>query len=447
MRLGPVSQNLHVSQAAPAAKSAPAQKPNHTEAEQAEPHTINDEAPESLPPCQEVEDLEELFPGIAEGLSPAYLNFSEHLPRAMESPSILSMEQSAPGGLNLKRIPPVPVQRITSDPILGSSLSKLESHIENLDADLHIKNLLRTGLHREDLLAALCCEELRNESCAWESLRDWVANAGLVPSTSVVESLAQTLLRETELLDSFSRYSEQYFCLKYLHGIAHQAKQVLKRLFGTSFQDIPLRLRVIAGEKNNAGYEWVQGEARLTLQLSERHRGSRGGLEHQTSTGPFSQRFLFRRGLIDLVSFIHEYAHAAFDRALGGPVEISLSKVGRALSEGFAVLAELAALHHLSGLPETALLEGDRQALSERRRQRIAWLQEGMSQGPSSLQMPYMEGTELFSTLFRQGGFPAVFEALEQLSLARCNSTKRNERAYLEARPQPGQVWNLLKKP
>ena len=440
MRLGPISQS-HSSPYVASTPSAGAPASAET-SEQPQALTVEDEAPESLPYLEPTESFED-YVGILEGLSSNYLRVSQHLPRG-DSPTLLdSSVDSSP--LQLRELPSVSPRDWNSEPVFQTLHENFRQGIMTLGSGSEAQALLLAALQREDLLAGLCREAFSTENSSWEKLRDWIAASGFPPTNSLIESLSQALLHsKPALLQPADAYSEAYFQRKYLHGLSSQAQRVLQKLYGSDFLSLPLRLRVLLAERNNAGYEWVQGEARLTLQLREPLGLHRMTFQQQQSSGPFGEDFPFRRGVVDSISFIHEYAHATFDAVLGGPVDTSLQRVGRSLSEGFAVLTELVAIDYLLRRPDDTMLQGDRQSLSERRRQRTEWLQLGLEQGLSSSQMPYIEGTELLTRLFREGGFSGVFRALRKLQLPRCNSLKRNNPAYREAIPDPEKTWELL---
>jgi hypothetical protein len=229
----------------------------------------------------------------------------------------------------------------------------------------------------------------------------------------------------------------------YATNLAAHTKALYQRYFSDYFLDLDLLIQVQVGAGNNGGYEWVQGRSRLTLQTDNPlERGSEPHL--QKTVGALEADHRFRRGVSDLISFVHEYAHATYDALLGVSASVDVGCANRSFSEGFAVLLELLAIDHLLQLETHQIIEGDREDLAERRNQRVRWLQQVL-QGPSSpAHLAYAEGTELMANLHRAGGLPRVTDFVKAVVPNKANSLSRQHPDYHQAVGDPAKMRTLV---
>ena len=238
-----------------------------------------------------------------------------------------------------------------------------------------------------------------------------------------------------------SRSTQAESGLRYAENLANHTRALYQTYFPDQFLDLDLLIQMEVGERNNAGYEWIQGRSRLTLQTST-----------QLTDEPFMQKTQgtlnsarhFRRGVSDLISFVHEYAHATYDALLGVPAGIDVQRANRAFSEGFAVLFELLSIDHLLALPDSRLFPGDQADLSARREHRVVWLQQTL-QGPvPQSQLAYAEGTELMANLHREGGLIEVVRFVKDVVPNKANALSRSHPDYQKAACCPRMMRNLV---
>ena len=231
---------------------------------------------------------------------------------------------------------------------------------------------------------------------------------------------------------------------RYAQNLAQQTKAFYRKYFSDEFLDLDLLIEFQKTDKNNAGYEWIQGRSRLTLQSSTPIEFDTPHL--QKTSGSLGSRVSYRRGVADLISFVHEYAHATYDALLGVPADIDVLRANRAFSEGFAVLLELRAIDHLLELPDSRLVRGDKSDLSERRAQRITWLQQVLEGPVPASQMAYAEGIELMAALHRAGGLPEVVEFVRSVVPNKANALSRSHPDYRRAVGNPRLMKDLVLK-
>lgn len=226
---------------------------------------------------------------------------------------------------------------------------------------------------------------------------------------------------------------------RYAATLLNRTGDLLRCYCPEVFASLGIKLRVVAASTNNAGYEWVQGKARLTLQGPDLLNSTSSSLALLPSMGPFGGSHTFRRETVDLISFIHEYGHAIYDRLLGVPAKVSVNYANRALSEGFAVLLELIVLDHLTGINE-----GDAD-FEQRRRQRIDWLKGILDGDTCSSKWAYAEGTEIMVNLFRAGGLQRVRQFVTEIRPKKADALRRDHESYQEALCRPEAVLRLLR--
>jgi len=142
----------------------------------------------------------------------------------------------------------------------------------------------------------------------------------------------------------------------------------------------------------------------------------------------------------DLVSFIHEYAHGIYDKILGVPASIKMTRVNRSISEGFAVLLELLAIDCVA--EESS--DMDRRDFLERRDQRIRWLQKVLTPGADDALLAYAEGVELMVNVFRSGGLAAVRDFVSRVKVTKADNLKRSNPKYREAVGIPEKILELV---
>lgn len=417
--------------ATPVARAAARTEVSKNEESEFEP-AIQDEGPSGVG-AVEVVGNEERFPGIAEGLTAGYLSSDRRLPAAAEVPGTLPSETGAP---EFGQAPSL----WSECPDLQLARQRLCQTLEGLGPSTPLRLSFEQVVQREDLMTAVptrdhwALPELRRER-----LQECLVLMGWLPQEPHLDELQELLgSDELEVIDQLAHYSNCYWGTKYLSGKVVQAKTILRRLWGTRFRDRKLRLRVQAAERNNAGYEWVQGEARLTLSLHRDSYKQMNSLENQVTASVFGGEASHRRGALDLISMIHECAHACFDDMWGLPAAAAPGSVSRAMSEGFAVVTELVSLDCL------ASSSADRLTFSRRRAQRVEWLQEALTGAAPDDRLAYLEGVETFANLYRTGGFDAVFDFIAGLDPVRCNATARSHEKYQAAIPRPEEIAALL---
>lgn len=236
-------------------------------------------------------------------------------------------------------------------------------------------------------------------------------------------------------------FSQLYFSHAYALAVAARCREVIQRFFPALYLELPLNIQ-LSDSGAGGGYEWVQGVPRITLALGDSLVSVREAQDQVLTAGPFGGDHLYRRGVVDLIFFVHEYAHALFDRFLGVPAETDVQCVSRALSEGFAVLLEILILDELSREPD-----GDafyRVDLEKRRRQRVEWLRRVLDPDPAPALQAYAEGTEIMVGVYRQGGVEAVKSFLLGLNPARASALQRSHPDYRAAFPDPAKIGLLV---
>ena len=385
---------------------------------------IEDEGPSGVAVVDAVGG-EERFPGIAEGLTPGYLGSDRRRPVAASAPGTLPAEA---GETEFGQRPSLWSQCLD----LELARKKLLQTLDGSTPPSPLSQTFRQVVQREDLLRAVPTgQDWELPELRRSGLQECLVLLGWLPQDNHLDELEVMV---GQVHDQLADYWACYLGSRYLEGKVRQARTVLKKLWGSRFRDRKLRLRVCAAERNNAGYEWVQGEARLTLSLDHGSYAQLGSLEDQLTATVFGGEACHRRGALDLISMIHEYAHACFDDLWGTPAAAGMQSVSRALSEGFAVLTELVSLDFLT--PTCA----DGHTFSQRRVQRIEWLQQGLDGAAPDERMAYLEGVETFANLYRSGGFESVFDFMACLDPARCNATPRSHEKYQSAIPHPEEI-------
>lgn len=227
----------------------------------------------------------------------------------------------------------------------------------------------------------------------------------------------------------------------YAQNLADHTKALYQHFFSDCYLELKLLVRFQDSETNNAGYEWVQGQSRLTLQT---RLESEAEPHKQKTRGTLDKKSLLRRGVSDLISFVHEYAHATYDALLGVPAATDVNCANRSFSEGFAVLFELLTIDRLLELPEGQRLKGDEEDLKLRRQQRVAWLQKVLESEPLSVaHLAYAEGTELMAQLHRAGGLTRVLSFVKAVNPNKANALSRNHPDYRAAVGDPIRMGKL----
>ena len=229
--------------------------------------------------------------------------------------------------------------------------------------------------------------------------------------------------------------------LRYAENLADHTRALYQKYFADQFLTLDLLIQTEVGARNNAGYEWVQGRSRLTLQTS-------GQLADnpclQKTEGTLNPTYQFRRGVSDLISFVHEYAHATFDALLGVPAGTDVMRANRAFSEGFAVLFELLSIDHLLTLPDSRTFPGDQAVLAARREHRVVWLQRVLEGPVPQAQVAYAEGTELMANLHRAGGLSEVVRFVRDIVPNKANTLSRSHPDYQKAACCPRVMRKLV---
>ena len=229
--------------------------------------------------------------------------------------------------------------------------------------------------------------------------------------------------------------------LRYAEDLATHTRALYQKYFPDEFLDLDLFIQMEVGERNNAGYEWVQGRSRLTLQTSTLLVDEPF---MQKTEGTLNSAHQFRRGVSDLISFVHEYAHATYDALLGVPAGIDVLRANRAFSEGFAVLFELLSIDHLLTLPENRIFPGDQAGLATRREDRVVWLQQALEGPVPPAQLAYAEGTELMANLHREGGLTEVVRFVKDVVPNKANALSRSHPDYQKAACCPRKIRSLV---
>ena len=306
-------------------------------------------------------------------------------------------------------------------------------------------HLLQAVLTSEDLLKLFVAPEVLSSRGGVTHLVDTLVSSSSLPFTTLeYQQMALDLECDGELYGALSQYSETYFAHRYGLGLVNRAQDLFKQTVPELTSSLPLRLVVKPSEVNNAEYEWVEGEHRLTLLVAETLGGLRTEWGTLTSSGSFREPYRYRRENCDLISVVHEYGHALYDRLQGRPANSDLGKVSRALSEGFAILCELLVLDTLSG--NCSLPSGDRDDFRQRRKARVEWLQSLVTEQESFSHLAYAEGTELICSLFRKKGAKGVLLFIQGINGAKSDSLSRRNPRYRCSPTDHVQVGSLLQK-
>lgn len=409
------------------------------------------EEPEPELVTPEDEDIGLLFSGIREGLSVRYLKSaqlakpSNHNPQTLTSLSETFSDHSPE--FSLRQLPEVPASLIEECSPCGHQKARLLQRIQELPTSDPASPLALAILHSEHLLAEVCSASHLEESGGREVwLLKLTQEAGLPSDANARHQLEASLWSEESghLYEQLREYSQEYFAHRYCLAMAEQTKLLLKTYFTPVFLDLPLKVQVLTASKNNAGHEWVAGSHRLTLQIKEPFGDARFDLDQIPTEGSFGTGRFLRRGISDLVSFVHEYAHGIFDKTLGVPASIKLDRVARSLSEGFAVLCELLAIDILLRMDAHHAFENDHAELAWRRSQRIDWLQTILTPDAEPATWAYAEGVELMSGLFREGGLEKILSFLKSLEANKANGLSRQHPSYREAIGKPSKILRLV---
>ena len=405
---------------------------------------------EAAPRSDSEEDLVQRFPGIAEGLSKAYLR--AYSKNAVKSRAPLTLDPNA-GTLGILQSENS-VFRL-SDVAKSSIMNchRVEQHSQGLTNILaacpnkSLHSALFTGIFQNDsLLAAFCRGQLLGEP----SLRQpWLkeVNGQYQLGFDHHDLLElESILFAKELFQEICQFSESYFAHRYGLSLTQQTKTVMSTYFPEIFRDIPLEVEVIPRDFNNASHEWVRGRHRLSLQYADSLADHRKDIPDTRTSGSFASSQPYRRGIADLISFVHEYAHGIYDEILGTPASIKMERVSRVLSEGFAVLLEILSLDHLAEDGPGKWSKEDIDDLIRRRAQRVDWLQGALQPGASESLIAYAEGIELMTNVYRQGGLGAIRTFLESVSSQKADSLSRSNPKYRESIPDPKLISNLIFK-
>lgn len=378
-------------------------------------HSDTVEEREVAPRSAEESELLAMFPGIAEGLTPQYLEPGWQL---TAPPSEVSAFQ--------------PIEIVPKFVLDWSETvhlyKKLNQEFEQQSNEMTV--LAQSVINNEELLALFISRE------SLEDPNDFVTQL----NGQLGLSIPSEQFWQGDNYEKMRVYSQAYFSHRYALELTQQTKSVISHYLGELFLDLPVIVKVVEAEKNNASHEWISGQHRLTLEAKDSFADHRLGIAESISTGSFDQGYNFRRGVTDLVSFVHEYAHGIYDKTLGVPASIKMTRVNRALSEGFAILLELLAIDCLC----EECTDMDRRDFQERRNQRTRWLQEALVPGADDALMAYAEGVELMVNVFRDGGLGAVGEFVSLVRAAKADNLKRSNPKYREVIADPEGVLELV---
>ena len=370
---------------------------------------------DASPRSVEESELLAMFPGIAEGLTPEYFDSGWAL-----TPPPAQTSAFEPSEIDQALV----LKWSETIHLKNRLLEELSSHPSE------VASLVRAVLDEEGVLESFVSEEALGEPA------DFVSELNDLFDFSVTQSQ----LWHDGLYELIRGYSQAYFSHRYALEMTQQTKSVISHYFGELFLDLPVIVKVLEAEQNNASHEWVSGQHRLTMEVKEAFGDHRQDLADLVSSGSFDQGYNFRRGVTDLISFVHEYAHGIYDKTLGVPASIKMTRVNRAISEGFAILLELLAIDCVS--EESS--DMDRRDFQERRDQRILWLQGALKPGADDALMAYAEGVELMVNVFRGGGLGAVRDFVSQVQAARADTLKRSNPKYREVIAVPEGVLELV---
>lgn len=417
MRLNRMTGATPAKAAAPVASAAATQSTSGLDIQESFVQSDQVEEREASPNSAEEAELLAMFPGIAEGLTSEYLELGWELTEPLEAPEVQDPET----------IDQEQVLNCSETVHLKSKiLDQLSQHPPG------VRSLIRSVLDDEDLLASFVAKEDLGD------LDEFVQE--LNEATENESPVLASELFHNGLYESVELYSRGHFSHRYALQLALQTKQVMSGTFPELFLELPVIVKVVEANQNNASHEWVSAKHRLTLTVKEPFGNHRENLDELVSTGSFDQAYHFRRGVTDLVSFIHEYAHAIYDKILGVPASIKMTRVNRSISEGFAILLELLAIDSL----QSECSDMDHRDFQERRDQRVTWLQSALQPGADDSTMAYAEGVELMVNVFREGGLSGVAEFLRTVSPAKADGLSRANAKYREAIADPEMVLDLV---
>lgn len=402
---------------APAAAAAPAEAPSAFNIQESFVKSDQIDDREGGNQGREKSEGEAMFPGIAEGLSPEYLEPGWAQSEPFEGHQLRSLGP-----------PAITVQQVLACSETAHLRSKLEGMLSKQTSAA--QSLLTTALEDEELLALFIEAEGLGDRA------EFVSELSDMLELEIQESD----LWNTDLYSHLEGYSKGLFSHRYALQLVAQAKAVINNYFPEVFMELPVIVKVLEAQANNAGHEWVSGKHRITLEVKEPFGSSRHDIADLVSTGSFGEGYQFRRGVTDLVSFVHEYGHAIYDKNLGVPASNKVDRVNRALSEGFSVLLELLTIDCLQG----ELSPMDSRDLLERRRQRVTWLQGALAGEVEPSQMAYAEGTEFMVNLFRESGLGGVSEFLSAIKPVRADALSRSNPRYREAIADPDLMLELV---
>ena len=369
----------------------------------------------------------EHFPGILEGLSPDYIG-----------------RATASGPFDFQKQPTLTREQILQCLDVQHSRTRLEKSLQDYPPSHPLREVLEEAAREEALLAKFVGEEKLQTQGGHRALVDALVAASPLPLGTLEYSSLEHALNPTKsaLFEPFCHFSQNYFAHRYLVQLVGQTQELFASFLKEISHPLTLRLRVRQSDENNAGYEWIEGQHRLSLLVCDPLNDIRTEWPELPTAGSFQQEYQYRRGTSDLVSVIHEYAHAVYDHLLGIPASADLGIVNRALSEGFAILCELLLLDALAHRANSA--PRDSRDFQERRFARIDWLQEALEPDSPSSHLAYAEGVELMTNLFRRGGFSEITDFINRVNPSRANSLSRSHPDYRENPTNPDKVLSLL---
>jgi hypothetical protein len=138
-----------------------------------------------------------------------------------------------------------------------------------------------------------------------------------------------------------------------------------------------------------------------------------------------------------LVTFVHEFAHALFDHAVRSPGERAAYTAYDAMTEGFAVTLEQAMVERLLAAPaEAGLSERDVRDLTRLAQARRAWLAQEDTH--------YAEGVLALGRLHQEEGDEGLAAFIGALRAERLTALPRTSPAYQLALGRPGLLKALL---
>jgi len=222
------------------AVAKPSQQPSQDGIQESFVQSDAVEEREASPRSAEESELLAMFPGIAEGLTTEYLDLGWQLTPASSGhtefePSEIDQE------LVLKWSEAIHLKR--------RLLDELSGHPNE------VARLVEAVLEEEGLLQGFVNEEALGDP------EEFVAELNELLGLSV--SRAQ--LWRAGLYEKLKTYSHAYFAHRYALELTEQTKLLLSHGFGELFLDLPVIVKVVETDNNNASHEWVSGLHRLTL--------------------------------------------------------------------------------------------------------------------------------------------------------------------------------------